>query len=51
MSVGAFRNVEQIKKLNRRSQDVPGAVVVGGDYQGLGHCAQSGTARYSDLHP
>ena len=36
MSVGAFRNVEQIKKLNRKSRDIPGAVVVGGDYQGLG---------------
>jgi D-aspartate ligase len=36
MSVGAFRNVEQIRKLNRKSRDVPGAVVVGGDYQGLG---------------
>src|ERR1700684_1310015 len=36
MSVGASGNFEQIKKLNRKSQDIPGAIVVGGDYQGLG---------------
>src|SRR5277367_4942163 len=36
MIVGSSGNVGQIKKLNRKSQDVPGAVVIGGDYQGLG---------------
>src|SRR5271155_4754945 len=36
MSVGSSGNAGQIKKLNRRSQDIPGAVVIGGDYQGLG---------------
>jgi glycerol-3-phosphate dehydrogenase len=36
MSVGPAGNIEQIKKLNRRPKDVPGAVVIGGDYQGLG---------------
>src|ERR1700690_4284429 len=36
MSVGASGNFGQIKKLNRKSQDIPGAVVIGGDYQGLG---------------
>src|SRR3984885_6479031 len=36
MSVGSSGNFGHIKKLNRRSQDVPGAVVIGGDYQALG---------------
>jgi len=36
MSVAPAGNIEQIKKLNRRPKDVPGAVVIGGDYQGLG---------------
>jgi predicted ATP-grasp superfamily ATP-dependent carboligase len=36
MSVGFAGNSERIKNLNRRAKDVPGAVVIGGDYQGLG---------------
>src|SRR5580692_3061801 len=36
MKVVPSRSFEQIKKLRRRVNDVPGAVVIGGDYQGLG---------------
>jgi D-aspartate ligase len=36
MKVVPSRSFEQIRKLRRRVSDVPGAVVIGGDYQGLG---------------
>ncbi len=36
MKVGPSGNFEQVTKLKRRGSDVPGAVVIGGDYQGLG---------------
>jgi D-aspartate ligase len=36
MNVGSAGNFERVKQLNRRLKDVPGAVVIGGDYQGLG---------------
>ena len=36
MKVVPSRSFEQIRKLRRRVNDVPGAVVIGGDYQGLG---------------
>jgi D-aspartate ligase len=36
MKVVSSRSFEQIRKLRRRVNDVPGAVVIGGDYQGLG---------------
>jgi D-aspartate ligase len=36
MKVGRSGNFEQTPKLKRRGSDVPGAVVIGGDYQGLG---------------
>ena len=36
MKVVPSRSFEQIRKLRRRVNDVPGAVVMGGDYQGLG---------------
>src|ERR1700691_3722779 len=36
MSVGSSGSFGQIRKLSRTPQDIPGAVVIGGDYQGLG---------------
>jgi D-aspartate ligase len=36
MSVGSSGNFGQIRKLNLRPQNIPGALVIGGDYQGLG---------------
>jgi D-aspartate ligase len=36
VSLSPTRYFEEIKKLNPRPKDVPGAVVIGGDYQGLG---------------
>src|SRR5208282_699715 len=36
MKVGPCGSSGQIETLKRRPNDVPGAVVIGGDYQGLG---------------